>query len=106
MVDFEININDLKKMLNRVVWDYNISEDDLVEIFLYDKKGHSMNKNDLQARLLGYYSWHFLIKHLGYNNAFSLLNDEAIGRIFPKSYQIRLYGLREILSGRTLPTSG
>lgn len=92
-------------MLKRVVWDYNISEDDLLEIFLHDKKGHSMNKADLQARLLGYYNWHRIIRILGYPGAFDLLNDEAISRIFPKSYQKKLYGLRDLLSGKTLPSA-
>lgn len=65
-----------------------------------------MNKADIEARLLGYYSWHRIIKVLGYQGAVGLLNDDAIARIFPKSYQTRLYGLRTILSEKRVPTPG
>lgn len=106
MADSPINIDELKKMLKGIVWDYNISEDELLEIFLQDKKGHSMSKADIEARLLGYYNWHRLIRVLGYPGAFKLLNEDAISRIFPKSYQERLYGLRNILSGKTVSPAG
>lgn len=106
MPEDTINIDELKKMLKSIVWDYNISEDDLVEIFLHDKKGYSMNKADVESRLLGYYSWHRLIRVLGYQQALKLLNDDAIVRIFPKSYRERLYGLRSILSGKSVSVTG
>ena len=106
MTDPKLYMNKVKALLKGVVWDYNIGEDELLEIFLHDKKGHSMNKADIEARLLGYYNWHYIIRVLGFERASELLNDEAIRRIFPKSYQTRLYGLRNILSERTIPTSG
>lgn len=106
MKKHNIDNDKLKALLKGVVWDYNISEEDLVEIFLHNKKGHSMNKADIEARLLGYYNWHHLIKTLGYERSVELLNDDAISRIFPKSYQQRLYGLRSILSGQIVSTSG
>mgnify|MGYP001060713307 CR=1 FL=1 len=99
-----IDMNKLKALLKEVVWDYNISEDELLEIFLQNKEGYSMNKADIEARLLGYYSWHHIIRVLGYKRASELLNDEAITRIFPKTYQTKLYGLRSILSEKTVPT--
>lgn len=106
MADTAINIKELKKMLKRIVWDYNIGEDDLLEIFLHGKTGHSMNQVDIESRLLGYYGWHRLIRVLGYERAKGLLNDEAIIRIFPKSYQTTLYGLRSILSEKTVSSPG
>ena len=106
MKDHNLDIDNLRTLLKGVVWDYDISEDELVEIFLHNKDGHSMNKADIEARLLGYYSWHQIIKVLGYDRSVALLNDDAIARIFPKSYQTRLYGLRSILSGQAIPTPG
>jgi hypothetical protein len=106
MTDLKPDMNKVKALIKGVVWDYNIGEDQLLEIFLHNKEGHSMDKADIEARLLGYYSWHYIIRVLGFERASALLNDEAIRRIFPKSFQTRLYGLRNILSEKTVPTPG
>lgn len=73
MPEPEINIHELKKMLKRIVWDYNISEDDLLKIFLHNEKEHSMNKPDIESRLLGYYNWHRLIRVLGYQGSVKII---------------------------------
>jgi hypothetical protein len=60
--------NKIKALLKTVVWDYNIGEEELLGIFLGNRKGISMSKADLEARLLAYYSWHTIIRALGYHH--------------------------------------
>lgn len=106
MLPNTVHIEELKEMLKGIVWDYNISEDELLQVFLDDKKGLSITRPEIETRLLGYYGWHRIIKVVGRDCAFDMLRDEVISRIFPKSYQKRLYGVRSILSEKTLSVTG
>jgi|GEM_PF-2528207 len=106
MAPSTLHTNELKQMLQQVVWDYKIVPDELLEIFLQDKKGGSLTRRDLEIRLLSYYNWHKIIKAMGYQMALDMLSDEVISGVFPKSYQKRLYELRDILSGGALSVTG
>lgn len=53
MADHAINIDELKKMLKRIVWDYNISEDELLEIFLHNKKGPQHEQSGYRSQVIG-----------------------------------------------------
>jgi hypothetical protein len=43
MAGYTINIDELKKMLKGIVWDYNTSEDELLEIFLNKRAPHEQS---------------------------------------------------------------
>lgn len=49
---FEIDEVELTKKLRQVVWDYDISDKDLLAIFLHDKKVLGLGSNQLKAKLL------------------------------------------------------
>lgn len=94
----ELNKEELKKMLKRVVWDYHIDEDELLEIFLYDKKGHAISGSQLKARLLNTYNWYYLLTFFGRDFATGLLKDEITRNLFPKSLKDKYVRARHILS--------
>ncbi len=96
---YPISDEELKKVLKRVVWDYNISPDELLAIFKGEKEGNSVNIIQLQAKLLNGYQWHDLIKWFGADTVKSFLKDEVIQQIFPPSYKNKLYHAKEILRG-------
>lgn len=81
----DTDTNKLKDLLKGVVWDYNISETDLLEIFLHDKKGQALNADQLKARLLNTYNWYFLIDFFGKDVAKKFLNDRITAYLFPKA---------------------
>ena len=97
--NYTISDDELKIILKRVVWDYNISSEDLLAIFKGDKAGNSVDLIQLQAKLLNSYQWHQLIKWFGIETVKSYLKDEVIQKIFPPSYKNKLYHAKEILRG-------
>jgi hypothetical protein len=87
----------LKVILKRVVWDYNISEDDLLEIYKGNMEGRGVNQVQLKAKLLNTYPWHQLIKWFGFETSRGFLKDEIIQMIFPASYRQKLFHAKRIL---------
>lgn len=85
MADSSINIDELKKMLKGIVWDYNISEDELLEIFLRKKEGQALNADQLKARLLNTYNWYFLLRFFGRDFVKGFLDDKITLYLFPKT---------------------
>ncbi len=91
----EIN-NELITILKNAAWEYNFSTDQLIDIYFNDIKDYSISKGMLQVKLLNGYSWHKLIKVLG-SDAFELLNDDIIKKVFPVSYRNELFNAKRIL---------
>ncbi|MCK9480985.1 MAG: hypothetical protein M0R38_04380 [Bacteroidia bacterium] len=89
--------DELKIILKRVVWDYNISPDDLLAIFKGEMEGRGIDTAQLQAKLLNGYQWHNLIKWFGYETVRTFLRDEVIKAIFPASYRQKLLNAKTIL---------
>jgi hypothetical protein len=88
---------ELKVILKRVVWDYNISGDDLLEIYKGNKEGRGVNQVQLKAKLLNTYSWYKLVDMLGYNEAVSLLKEDIIKMLWPKSLRLKYTHVKSIL---------
>lgn len=97
MIDF-VQYENLKILLKQVVWDYNFDDNDLVDIYLGKKTNPTISPNELMVKLLNGYSWHKLIKVLGRDVTKSLLTDEVLNCIYPKSYKKNLINARRILS--------
>lgn len=96
---FEIDEIELKKKLRQVVWDYDISDEDLLAIFLHDKKVAGIGADLLRSRLIGYFPWHSLLKLFGTQYAIcNILTDNAIKSSFPRQYKDKLYHVKSILS--------
>lgn len=85
-------------MLKRVVWDYNIPEDELLEIFLYDKEGHAISGDQLKARLLNTYNWYYLLTFFGRDFTKDFLKDKITRNLFPKSSRDKYVRAGYILS--------
>jgi len=88
---------ELKVILKRVVWDYNITGDDLLEIYKGNMEGKGVNQAQLKAKLLNTYSWHQLIKWFGFETTQDFLRDEIVQLIFPASYRQKLFHAKRIL---------
>lgn len=88
---------ELKVILKQVVWDYNISADDLLAIFKGKMEGKGVNELQLKAKLLNSYPWHQLINWFGFETALSFLKDEIIQMIFPVSYRKKILNAKRIL---------
>ncbi len=88
---------ELGLILKKVVWEYEVSPDDLVYIFFDEKKVPGLSKEHLQAKLLKGYSWHQLIRWFGFETAKAFLTDEVISKVFPLSYRKRFQHVKNIL---------
>lgn len=92
-----VNSEELRILLKKVVWDYNIDEETLVKIFYKQENSSSMTSDVLYTKLLNGYNWHYLIKVLGIDNALTLLDEKIINRVFPRTYRKSLSNARRIL---------
>lgn len=88
---------ELKVILKRVVWDYNISGDDLLEIYKGNMEGRGVNQVQLKAKLLNTYSWYKLVDMLGYNETVSLLKEDIIKMLWSKSLRLTYTHVKSIL---------
>jgi len=80
-----------------VVWDYDLNEDQLKEIYYNNSTNYSISKEQLEVKLLNSFSWHHLLIVMG-DNAFDLLKDDIINNIFPKSYRNELLNAKKIFT--------
>lgn len=94
----QINIQELTQLLKKVVWDYNIQENQLVDIYFDNVKSNSLSSNELKTKLLNGFSWYKLIDVLGFEEAINLLQDDIIKGIYPKSYRETIYNASKILN--------
>ena len=94
----QINTTELSQMLKKVVWDYNIQENQLIDIYFDNMKSNSLSSKELKTKLLNGFSWYKLIDVLGFEEAKKLLQDDIIKGIYPKSYRETIYNASIILN--------
>jgi hypothetical protein len=74
-------------LAKKVLWDYKISDEEILLIYRGQLEMGGMNEYKLKARLLNSFNWYTLIKELGFNEAKLLLKPEIIKNLFPKDLQ-------------------
>lgn len=84
-------------MLRKVVWDHDISDETLFDVYFNNAQKLSLDKEDLKAKLLNSFSWHKLLQVMG-SEAYDLLQDDVIKKVFPPSYRNGLSNAKRILS--------
>jgi hypothetical protein len=89
----------VKQLLVRVVWDYNIPPDTLLEIFETGKPSGWMTRDNLCARLLLRIPWYELLDVFGLKTLKSVLSKDAIQRIHVKEIHSWLLTATGILNG-------
>jgi hypothetical protein len=75
------------RLIKGVLWDYNLTDEEILRIYQGDLVVGGMNDVKLKARLLNSYSWYTLVKELGFDDAKELLKPEIISFLYPKSLQ-------------------
>ena len=96
--ELEIDKVELKRKLKLVVWDFDISANDCLDIFLQKKEQKGLTHAQLTAKLLNTFSWYSLLKLLGKENAKMMLRDEVICLLFPTQLRQRYQDAKRILS--------
>ena len=90
---------EIKKELERIMWDYSIDEKTLWAIFEGKISTFSLNKEKLYARLLLSTQWYRLLDCLGLKGLKEILTDEVIGSIWIKDVREKFIYAREVLHG-------
>lgn len=75
------------QLIKPILWDYQLSDEEIMRIYQGDLVTGGMNEVKLKARLLNSYNWYTLIKELGLNEAKQLLKPEIIRYLYPKALQ-------------------
>lgn len=74
-------------LIKKVLWDYQLSDEEIMGIYQGRLVIGGMNDVKLKARLLNSYNWYTLVKEIGFNNAKELLKPEIIKFLYPKALQ-------------------
>ncbi|MBY0426750.1 MAG: hypothetical protein K2Q22_14010 [Cytophagales bacterium] len=98
MVLETIDIGLLKTKLKEVVWDYDVSESQLLDVFLGKSQVKGMDSKNLRTKVLNSYNWYFLIDMLGIENAKVLLDNEIVNGLFPRVLREKYFHASRILS--------
>ena len=72
-------------LVKKVIWDYQLSDEEIMGIYRGDLVVGGMNEVKLKARVLNSYNWYTLIKELGFEEAKALLKPEIIRFLYPNS---------------------
>ena len=75
------------QLIKKVLWDYQLTDEEIMGIYQGDLVVGGMNENKLKARLLNSYSWYTLVKVMGLKRASELLKPEIISFLYPKALQ-------------------
>jgi hypothetical protein len=78
---------EMQNLVKKILWDYKLSDEQIIRIYSGDLEIGGMNELKLKARLLNSYNWYTLIRELGFNEARQLLKPEIIQYLYPKSLQ-------------------
>lgn len=98
----EITVSRRKKnLISKINWDYDISEDEALEI-IEDKKNKSPFRINYFVKSLETFSWQDLVFLWGLKECDRLYTPEVRRMIFPKSLQEQYDGVFELLRNRTL----
>ena len=90
---------DLKQALRQSVWDYDVTDADLADIFEGRKRTFSLNREKLCARLLVSVHWYRLLDLLGRPGVMALLEDEVLRQIRHRDVRDRFVYARRLLGG-------
>jgi len=94
-----MNINEeLKEELKKIVWDYEVSLEELIQILEGRKKSFSLNREKILARLLLSVNWYKLLEIFGPQVLKEILNDEVLKYIHIESLRQDFIYAREVLS--------
>ena len=94
-----MNINEkLKEELKKIVWDYEVSLEDLIQILEGRKKSFSLNREKILARLLLSVNWYKLLEIFGPHILKEILNDEVLKYIHIESLRQDFIYAREVLN--------
>ncbi len=94
-----MNINEkLKEELKEIVWDYEVSLEELIQILEGRKKSFSLNREKILARLLLSVNWYKLLEIFGPHILKEILNDEVLKYIHIESLRQDFVYAREVLS--------
>jgi hypothetical protein len=77
----------MKKLLKNVLWDYQLTEEEVERIYRGDLALGGMDETKLKARLLNTYNWYTLVRELGFKEARALLRPDIIRFLYPKALQ-------------------
>ena len=94
-----MNINEkLKEELKKIVWDYEVSLEELIQILEGRKKSFSLNREKILARLLLSVNWYKLLEIFGPHILKEILNDEVLKYIHIESLRQDFIYAREVLN--------
>jgi len=88
----------LKEELKEIVWDYEVSLEELIQILEGRKKSFSLNREKILARLLLSVNWYKLLEIFGPHILKEILNDEVLKYIHIESLRQDFVYAREVLS--------
>lgn len=88
----------LKEVLKNILWDYNITEEEVELILEGKKKTFSLSKEKLYARLLLSVNWYKLLEIFGKEKIKELLSDEVLKYIRFKDIRDNFIYARSVLS--------
>jgi len=87
----------VKEALKKILWDYNIAEEEAILILEGKKKTFSLNKEKLYARLLLSVKWYSLLDMFGREKIKELLSDKVLKYIRFKDIRDNFIYARRIL---------
>ncbi|OQX79168.1 MAG: hypothetical protein B6D56_07705 [Candidatus Omnitrophica bacterium 4484_70.1] len=93
-----MNTEKLKEELKKIVWDYEISLEELIQILEGRKKSFSLNREKILARLLLSVNWYKLLEIFDPQVLKEILNDEVLKYIHIESLRQDFIYAREALS--------
>lgn len=82
-----LKIEKMLYLIKKVLWDYQLTDEDVIRIYKGDLAIGGMNDVKLKARLLNSFNWYTLIKELGFNEAKELLQPDIIKFLYPRALQ-------------------
>ncbi len=94
----KLSNNEIKLKLKMAFWDYNISPEDLFNVFI-GKKKHvgSIDGMLIYRRLLNSFDWYTLLKIVPTPKWKEMLSDKVLDFIYPKSLKNKYAHARKLL---------
>ena len=101
------NESEIRKIMQHVVWDYEIDPYELYLIVLHNKKSDThFTRKKIFIRMLERLTWYDLINVLGIDYIKKNLSEEIIKNIRFKNLKDRYEFIRKILQGETVSFTG
>ena len=84
--------------LRKVIWDYDIPDDEVLSIFKGEKKTFSLTREKLYSRLLLSVSWYRLLDLFGLQKITELLSEDVLKYIWIAELRERFRYVRKVLN--------